>query len=522
MMRRGRESDVTEDQRSLPANEALEATVVSGSGITASGTLAAQAITLASYIVIGRLVTPEEFGQVAAGSVLLVAAVLFAESGMAAAVIHRRTEIPNAASTAFVSLLVGGVVLSLLTLALAPLVGLFFQSHEIGVIAASLSAYPLLQSLGTVPMALLQRGLAFRRRALIAPVGALVAAAVGITLTALGFGVWGLVGMTYASSVGAVATAWAVARWRPALRLVSFRLWRELVAFGRHVLVAEIFVKVRSQMSTLIIGRVLGEAALGQYRYAGRVAALPVIAVTGPLGTVLFPVLAQIAGHEERVRLVFLSALRLTMVLMLPLCLLLVPLGESLVVLFFGEQWRPAGQVLQIIAIAPIAGTITGQVLTSCKGAGRPDRLPRIELFSFVATAIGLASFAQIGLLAVALGGTLAAFATAAYATVQIRNVLGVRIAEIAREIVPSAIAALLATAVVYLVEYNLVRASEHGTAAGLGLLALEALLGLGLYVAVLPIVAPTAARDAAQVARSTLRRVRARRDPIAASGRLL
>ena len=68
-------------------------------------------LTLGFYIVLARLATPEEFGQFAAASIVVNVGLLFTESGMLAALIHRRDRIEAAASTAVVSTALGGLTL---------------------------------------------------------------------------------------------------------------------------------------------------------------------------------------------------------------------------------------------------------------------------------------------------------------------------------------------------------------------------------------------------------------------------
>ena len=67
-----------------------------------------------------------------------------------------------------------------------------------------------------------------------------------------------------------------------------------------------------------------------------------------------------------------------------------------------------------------------------------------------------------------------------------------------------------------YPVEHLLVHAGTHGTAAGLALLAAEALLAAAIYLGCLTLLAPATGRAIWQAAIAALRRV-ARRGPAAA-----
>ena len=87
----------------------LTDTVVRGVGLAGLGYVSAQALTLAFYLALARLATPKDFGQFAAGSMLVNIGLLFTESGMLAALIHREDRIDEAASTATVATALSGL-----------------------------------------------------------------------------------------------------------------------------------------------------------------------------------------------------------------------------------------------------------------------------------------------------------------------------------------------------------------------------------------------------------------------------
>ena len=99
------------------APRGLTGVVMSGVGLAGGGHVLGQLINLAIYVVLARLATPEDFGVLAAGGVVVMAGSLLAGSGMSAAVIQRRDRLEEAASTAVVSTVVGGILLTLGALA---------------------------------------------------------------------------------------------------------------------------------------------------------------------------------------------------------------------------------------------------------------------------------------------------------------------------------------------------------------------------------------------------------------------
>jgi len=209
----------------------LTRTVVRGAGLASVGFFLTYTITLASYVVFARLAPPATFGSFAADGILVTGATLFAESGMTAAIVQWRGRLEVAAATACVSTLVGGVLLSILALALSPAVGVLFRSARIGEVAAALSGLLFLHAAPVVPGALLQRRMSLRPRLIVEPTAAAANGVVaGIGLSA-GLGVWALVLGTYAWATSRTVLMWALARWRPAIENVSWTMWRELARY---------------------------------------------------------------------------------------------------------------------------------------------------------------------------------------------------------------------------------------------------------------------------------------------------
>ena len=92
----------------------LTGTVIRGVSLAGSGFLLGRVITLVTFVVLARLITPEELGQYTSGSILVDFGLLLAGSGMLAALIHREDRLDEAASTATAATIGAGVVLALI------------------------------------------------------------------------------------------------------------------------------------------------------------------------------------------------------------------------------------------------------------------------------------------------------------------------------------------------------------------------------------------------------------------------
>ena len=287
----------------------LTGTVLRGAGLSGIGHMLAQVFTLGFYLALARLLTPDDFGEFAAAAIILNAGLLFIESGMLAALISRRDRIEEAASTAVFSTALGGVAFSLLALAASPLVGLFFDSDRVAALAAAVSGLLLLRSLQVVPEALLQRRFSFLRRMVIEPLQVIAFGVAAVIAASDGLGPWALVIGYYAAAVTDVLLSWVLVRWRPQPGLASFAMWKELIGYARHVLASNVVLRLGEQVPTLLIGRYVGTAPLGQYRYADRIAGTPFLFILSAASSVILPAFSRISHERERFAAAFLTVL---------------------------------------------------------------------------------------------------------------------------------------------------------------------------------------------------------------------
>ena len=145
-----------------------------------AGYFLTQVITLSFYVVLARLAGPEVFGAFAAAWIIVGVSSFLAESGMSSALIQRNDRLEEAAATAVLSTFFTGAALALIALALSPLVGLYFDTREIGLLAAALSGVLFVNAAGVVPDALMRRRFSFVRRVVVDPISATTYGIVGV------------------------------------------------------------------------------------------------------------------------------------------------------------------------------------------------------------------------------------------------------------------------------------------------------------------------------------------------------
>jgi O-antigen/teichoic acid export membrane protein len=482
--------------------------VVRGIGVAGLGFVITQMLNLAAYIILARLATPADFGEFAAGAILVNIAILLVglESGILTAIVQRRDRLEEASSTAVLATLASGIGFSLLALALSPLIGAYFHSSEIGRVAAASSGLLFLRTITVVPLALLQRRFSYIRRVIVEPIGVVIFAITAIIATSNGMGVWGLVLGTYAQFGADVLLSGGLLRWRPQMRLASMEMWRELVGYARHVFAATAIYRVGQQVPMLLLGRFSGAGPLGQFRYAERIASFPFSVLLSAASYVLFPAFARIAEDGDRLRLraAFLRAFRGIALFGMPAGFLTLALSKPTAILVFGDVWTDAGEAGMALFAVPAVGTLAALATNLLFADDRPERVVRIHAFEVVLGTIAMAVLlGPLDLVGVCIGVSIGAIAGALYGLREVGSVLVIPPHVFAREVAGPLIAAAISGACILALEFGLVDAASRSTGVGLLALAGEAILGAVIYLSALHLIAPRYTRELGQTVRA-------------------
>jgi PST family polysaccharide transporter len=357
-------------------------------------------LVLAATVVLARLLTPAEFGLVALALTFMIFMDAARDLGLGQAlIVSERGEEEERAQTAFGWGVTIGLCLSLATAAVAPLAARFFDEPELTGLLAALGANFFLRSLGATHLAIARKALNYRVRTVSEIADASVRGVVGIGLALLDFGAWSLVLGYLAGSLTSSTALWLLVPFRPRARLTRAHL-RDMLSFGGTLTIVDIGAVLAYNLDYVFIGRVLGASSLGLYSIGFRLPELVVMNIATVAGEVLFP--AYAAVDRARVRDAYLSALRYTAMLTVPLAAALIVLAQPLVAVLFGDQWDRSGPVMQVLACYALVVALSIPAGTVFKVTRQAWILVAVTIPFLVLLVVALTIFTDQGIMAVA------------------------------------------------------------------------------------------------------------------------
>ena len=369
-------------------NQGLVRATLHGTFWLYAATYSGKILVFISTVILARLLTQEDFGL--AGYALIVISFLdvLNDLGIGAAVIYHRDD-PKVLNTAFWLNLATGVVLFGLTWLVAPLAASFFNDPRIIPLTRVLGFTFPITAVGNIHSALLRKNLTFKRKFIPDMSKAFGKGITAVTLALLGLGAWSLVAAQVVGTIVSVIALWWVMAWRPA-RQFERQFARPLLGYGVNIVTVNGLGTFINQVDYLIVGRLLGAAALGVYSLAFRIPELLVKDFCANAGQVMFPAYAKIRDDRAALSHGFLITMRYMSLITVPVALGLAAVARPLVLTFFTDKWAEAIPVLSAIALYTLIRSLTFNIGDVYKAQGRPDILTKLSLVTAVLLAPSL------------------------------------------------------------------------------------------------------------------------------------
>ena len=330
-------------------------------------------LNLITSLVLGRLLTPVDFGIVAIASVAVTTMMTATETGMTNALVQatdRQREHYDVAWT--IGLIRGSLVCAVLCIA-APYIAELFGDARATSLVRMMAFLPLLNSINSPHMTDLMRELKFSRIALVAITAVIVEAITSITL-AKSLGGAAIILGKLAGAFTTMVLSYVVAPYLPRFR-PQFASARQLIAFGRWLFAIGIVAVIADFFTKVVVARSLSVAGLGVFSYADRLAETPTQSANESIGAVAFPLYARLKSDPERLASAVQSHLTGLMFLLLPVTGLIIGIAPSLEhYVLQGDRWAGAALMITLLAIGyacEVSFNVTYFLLQSLGWGGR-------------------------------------------------------------------------------------------------------------------------------------------------------
>jgi PST family polysaccharide transporter len=460
----------------------MRAQLVKGTAWISATRVLTNLMAFLSTLVLARILSPADFGLVALATSMLtvLSAVTDARLGLAL-IQHRTPTIEHYHAAWTLGFLRSAVLAPAFCIAAFPAAKIFHEPRLTGVMFA-LAGGLLVAGLTNPRSTTLVKRLVFWQQFLLQVSQKLVTLIVSVTVAFLFHSYWALVWGTLAGQAVGVALSFVVAPFRPRF---SLRHCGELFGFSIWLTLTQVINTLSWNFDQLLIGGMLGRAALGHYTVSDNLAATPTREATAPITNTLFPAFSQLVREPKRLAAAYQSAQALVTSIALPAGVGMALIADPFVRLALGVKWLPA--VFQIQVLASIFALQTLGTLSAplAMANGGTQLVFRRDLQSFILRL----PFVAVGLLWAGVTGIIWARAITGPLTIilhmqVVKRVTGLSLLQQIRANERSLLSAALMAAVVLLVRPH----HGNGEIGPFGLaveIAIRVLVGAATYIGV-------------------------------------
>jgi O-antigen/teichoic acid export membrane protein len=318
-----------------------------------------QLLSLASSVVLTRLLFPEDYGLLMLVNAVITALHLFSDIGINQSLIHsKRGEEPDFINTAWTLQILRGLALGLASFVVAWPAAWYYAdqdpTQELRWLIPAMGFTEILNGFASTSLITLNRRLVLGKVVLLDIIINVVQFAVQVAWALAWRNVWALIaGPVVGSLLRTVASHWVLANYRNRLRWERTAV-RELVHFGKWIYVGTALAFVANQIDTFTLGKVAlgGFAVLGVYSIAKRLANIPG-AIMAPFSTqLIFPMYTRLLEQGRPLGVIFHRVHLVGGGVAALLMAGLLATGHPLVECLYPANFQDAGWMLWIIAFS--------------------------------------------------------------------------------------------------------------------------------------------------------------------------
>ena len=317
-------------------------------------TMLTRLMQLITTAILARLLNPGDYGLIALAMTVVGFLDLITNIQIGGAVLRTKDLSDDHLASAFTINLLRGVFTALLLCAFADPVANFMGDARLVAVLRVLAAGCVMNGLHNPYFMTFARNIDYRREAMRNGLAAIFGGLAGVAAAFIFRSYWALVAGPLSTNFIAMATSY----WRvPRLTRLSLSKAGEFISFGSWLVLINIAEYINAKVDYLLIGKGLGDRALGAYHVGQQINVMVTGDVVGPINQALIPAFSIVSDDPDRLRTGYRRLQTLTLAIALPIGFGISMLGRDIITLLVGGQWEQAIPVIHIIA--PLTGLQT-------------------------------------------------------------------------------------------------------------------------------------------------------------------
>lgn len=322
-------------------------TAVIWSGVSQFGQ---SGITLLSTIILGRLLTPDDFAIIGLVTVFTALSQMMVDSEMGGALLRKKTVSNTDYSTLFYYNLAASLVIYAVLYVAAPFIAYYYKLPALIDVVRVISLTIIIHAFRVVQRIMIFRELKFKAYAVINVASGLLSLAVAIWLALKGYSYWALVWQQIVLAAANVVFMEVYNRFIPSLTF-SVESFKYQFFFGISLLGSDAIKTIANNIAPNIIGKISSLQFTGYYAQMSRLTNFCQSTLGSIMDQTIFPMMAKLEKTSDVIKM-YHKLLRITSLLLLIITAVFILFAPTIINIVVGAQWLPATWIFRILSLA--------------------------------------------------------------------------------------------------------------------------------------------------------------------------
>ena len=313
-------------------------------------TLLLGVVEIASFSVMSRLLTKEDFGYYAAIMAIVTVFASFSETGIGSAIIQRKELTKKYVDNAFTLSLMFGSFISLLLFLLSGVLAQTIADRSMTKPLMIMSVTLLLHCLTSVFTSIMHRRLEFLRVGGIHLVSLIITTVIAIWLAYQGYGYYAIMTKAVLQSLLIFVMSFVFCKTKFGLAF-DLPTVQSIFKFSGWLMASVVFRNLAHQVDKLLMPRLLSISALGAYNRPKDFINQISTKLNGIFDTAMFPVLSSLQDEPHKLQSAFRKSLYILNLFAVLLTLSFVINSELIVRIFLGSEWLELTGIMVVLSL---------------------------------------------------------------------------------------------------------------------------------------------------------------------------
>ena len=330
-----------------------------------------------STIILARILIPDDFGVVAAASLITGLFHVIGNVGTEQYLIRKKDILRSELDTGWTINIIMKSLSAIGIFLLAKVIADYMDDSRLVLVLQIISFSSLLAGFNNIGMVLYEKDYKYKPRFVIRLISRLISFFAKVSLALYLDNYWAFIIAEFIEVTIFLIGTFIAHPFRPRLSLLN---WKQQWLFSQWILLKSVFVFIRFRVDKILLSKFLPLEALGLYTVSMDLATLPAGQLIAPVMEPLYVGLSEIHGNKVLFADKVHKALSLLFIIVLPVAFGIYATADNLVYILLGEKWQHAVPLVTVVAFVLIPGVL-GDFLTRVMTAlGKVKLIFKFEL----------------------------------------------------------------------------------------------------------------------------------------------